>query len=106
MLFRCAEESADQFFKQNSWRIDMDMDKNDFEGKWPLLRSQSKVWWSLITDEDLERVDKAEIKFFEFVSILQLKYALDRQTAKDQIAKRVKEYEIAQEIKVKSVDPR
>jgi hypothetical protein len=84
----------------------MDMDKNDFEGKWQLIRSQSKVWWSLITDVDLERVDKADIKFFEYVNTLQLKYGLERQVAKDQIAKRVKEYEITQKIKVETVDPR
>ncbi|HXD12036.1 MAG TPA: hypothetical protein VN653_18350, partial [Anaerolineales bacterium] len=69
------------------------MDKNEFEGKWQQIRSQSKIWWSRLTDSDLNRVDEAEVKFFEYVSILQLKYALDRQVAKDEIYRHVMEYE-------------
>jgi len=69
------------------------MDKNEFEGKWKIIRDQSKVWWSLITDADLDRVEKADIKFFEYVTILQLKYGLDRQFAKDEVDKRVAEFE-------------
>jgi len=69
------------------------MDKNEFEGKWKQIRSQSKTWWSLLTDSDLNRVDQAEIKFFEYVTILQLKYALDRQVAKDEIGRHMLEYE-------------
>lgn len=69
------------------------MDKNEFEGKWKIIRDQSKVWWSLITDSDLDRVEKADIKFFEYVTILQLKYGLDRQVAKDEIDRHVVEYE-------------
>ena len=69
------------------------MEKNDFEGKWKQIRNQSKIWWSLITDSDLNKVDKAEIKYFEFVTRLQLRYELDRQVAKDSIDRRVAEYE-------------
>jgi hypothetical protein len=69
------------------------MDKNEFEGKWEIIKDQSKVWWSLITDADLKKVEKADIKFFEYVTILQLKYGYDRQVAKDKVAKRVAEYD-------------
>jgi hypothetical protein len=69
------------------------MDKNEFEGKWQQIRGQSKVWWSLITDSDLNKVDKADVKFYEYVTILQLKYRLDRQKAKDEINRHVVEYE-------------
>jgi hypothetical protein len=69
------------------------MDKNEFEDKWPQIHSQSKVWWSLITDSDLDKVQKADIKFFEYVRILQLKYGYDRQSAKDEIGRLVEEYE-------------
>jgi len=69
------------------------MDKNEFEGKWKTIRDQSKVWWSLITDSDLKQVEKADIKFFEYVTILQLKYGYDRQVAKDEVSRRVTEYE-------------
>ena len=69
------------------------MDKNEFENRWEIIKDQSKVWWSLITDADLKQVEQAEIKFFEYVTILQLKYGYDRQVAKDEIAKRVADYD-------------
>ena len=68
------------------------MDKNEFEEKWKIVKDQSKVWWSLITDSDLNKVEKADIKFFEYVTILQLKYGYDREVAKDE-SRRVAEYE-------------
>jgi len=69
------------------------MDQNEFEDKWKIIREQSKVWWSLITDSDLNQVEKADNKFFEYVTILQLKYGYDRQVAKDEVSRRVTEYE-------------
>ena len=69
------------------------MDKNEFEEKWKIVKDQSKVWWSLITDSDLNKVEEADVKFFEYVTILQLKYGYDRQVAKDELSKRVAEYE-------------
>ena len=69
------------------------MDKNEFEGNWGIIKDQSKVWCSLLTDSDLDKVEKAEVKFFEYVSILQLKYGYDRQVAKDEVAQRVAEYQ-------------
>jgi len=74
------------------------MDKNEFEGKWQQIRSQSKLWWSLIRDSDLNKVDQADIKFFEYVTILQLKYAFDRQTAKDEIDRHLAAYEMSLEL--------
>ena len=82
------------------------MDKNEFESKWNKIRSQSKIWWSLITDFDLEQVAKADVKFFEYVTILQLKYALDRQTAKAEIARHLAEYEAMEKVMLEIVDPR
>lgn len=78
------------------------MNKKEFADKWHLIRSQSKVWWSSITDADLDQVDMADDKLYEYVNILQLKYALSRQVAKNKIAGHVKEYEL----KVETVDPR
>jgi len=68
------------------------MDKNEFEGKWKIIKDQSKVWWSLITDADLERVEKADIKLFEYLTILQLKYGYDREAAKDEVDKHVAQF--------------
>ena len=78
------------------------MNKKEFEDRWSLIRSRSKIWWSLITDLDLESVDKAEVKFYEYVNILQSKYAISRQVAKNEIVRHLKEYEV----KVETVDPR
>jgi hypothetical protein len=69
------------------------MDINEFEGKWKLIRGQSKVWWSRITDADLVAVEKAGIKYFKYVTLVQLKYGFDRQVVKDAIDKHVAEYE-------------
>jgi hypothetical protein len=69
------------------------MEKNDFEGKWKQIRSHSKIWWDLITESDLSKVDQAEIKYFEFVTRLQLRYELDRQVAKDKIDRQVAEHD-------------
>jgi len=69
------------------------MDKNEFEEKWKIIKDQSKAWWSLITDSDLNKVEEADVKFFEYLTILQLKYGYDRQVAKDEISRRVAEYE-------------
>jgi hypothetical protein len=73
------------------------MEKNDFESKWRQIRSHSKIWWDLITDSDLDKVDQAEIKYFEFVTRLQLRYELDRQAARDMIDRQVAEYEASLE---------
>ncbi len=69
------------------------MDKNEFEVKWEIIKNQSKIWWSLITDFDLKQVENADIKFFEYVTILQLKYGYDREAAKNEVSRRVTEYE-------------
>ena len=69
------------------------MDKHEFEGKWKQIRSKSKIWWRRITDFDLNKVERAEIKYFEFVTRLQLRYELDRQVTKDIIDRRVAKYE-------------
>jgi hypothetical protein len=69
------------------------MDKNTFEDKWKQIRGQSKGWWSRITDSDLNAVDKAEVKFFKYLSLLQSRYGYDRLHAKAEISRRVTEYE-------------
>jgi hypothetical protein len=71
------------------------MNKIIFEEKWKLIRSQSTRWWSLMADFDLAKVDKAEVKFDKFVTMLQVKYGYTRQKAREEIAKRWAEYEAA-----------
>ena len=69
------------------------MNKAIFEDKWKLIRGQSTEWWSLMAEYDLVKVDKAEVKFDKFVTMLQVKYGTTRQKARDEIGKFWAEYE-------------
>lgn len=69
------------------------MNKTIFEEKWKLIRSQSTAWWSLMTEHDLGKVDKAEVKFDKFVTMLQVKYGYTRQKAREEIGNLWAEYE-------------
>lgn len=71
----------------------MVMNKAMFEEKWTVIRSQSTAWWSLMADYDLVKVDKAEVKFDKFVTMLQVKYGYTRQKAREEIARLWSEYE-------------
>ena len=58
-----------------------------FEEKWKLIRGQINARWSLMVEYDLAKVDKAEVKFDKFVTMLQVKYGYTRQQAKEEIGK-------------------
>jgi hypothetical protein len=61
------------------------VDKSIFEEKWSLIRGQINARWSLMVEYDLIKVDKAEVKFDKFVTMLQVKYGYTRQKARDEI---------------------
>ena len=69
------------------------MNKAIFEDKWKLIRGQSAEWWSLMAEYDLVKVDKAEVKFDKYVTMLQVMYGYTRQKAREEIARRWAEYE-------------
>lgn len=69
------------------------MNKTLFEEKWTLIRGQINAKWNLMVEYDLIKVDKAEVKFDKFVTMLQVKYGHSRQKAKDEIANLWAEYE-------------
>jgi hypothetical protein len=69
------------------------MNKTIFEEKWKLIRSQSTGWWSLMAEYDLNKVDKAEVKFDKYVNMLQVKYGYTRQQAREELSKHWAEYE-------------
>jgi hypothetical protein len=69
------------------------MNKALFEEKWDVIRGQINAKWSLMVEYDLVKVDKAEVKFDKFVTMLQVKYGHTRQKAKDEIGKLWAEYE-------------
>jgi hypothetical protein len=49
------------------------------------------VWWSLLTDDDLNKVDKSPIKFDKYLMILRVKYGYTREHAKEEINRRVRD---------------
>lgn len=71
----------------------MVINKTIFEEKWKQIRGQSTMRWSLMADYDLDKVEKAEVKFDKFVTMLQVKYGYTRQQARDEINRFWAEYE-------------
>jgi hypothetical protein len=69
------------------------VNKDIFDGKWEQIRSQSKVWWSLLTDDDLTKVEKAPVKFDKYIMILRVKYGYTREGARVEINKRMTKLE-------------
>jgi hypothetical protein len=63
----------------------MAINKTVFEENWKEIRSQSTGRWNLMAEHDLIKVDKAEVKFDKFVTMLQVKYGLTRQQAREEI---------------------
>lgn len=68
------------------------INKAIFEENWKLIRDRSTARWSLMADFDLHKVDKAEVKFDKFVTMLQVKSGFTRQQARDEINKFWAEY--------------
>jgi hypothetical protein len=63
----------------------MAMNKALFEENWKEIRSQSTQRWSLMSEHDLVKVDKADVKFDKFVTMLQVKYGLTRELAREEV---------------------
>ncbi len=75
------------------------MNKTIFEGKWSVIRTLITDKWSLMVEYDLNKVDKAEVKFDKFVTMLQVKYGYTRQEAREKIGVLWAEYEASNKIK-------
>ena len=67
----------------------MNVTKEIFEDKWEKIRAQSKVWWSLFTDDDLKKVEKAPIKRDKYAMMLRVKYGYSHERAREEINKRI-----------------
>lgn len=67
----------------------MKLNKDIFEAKWEQIRPQSRVWWSLLTEDDLDKVEKAPNKFDKYIMILRVKYGYTREHAREQIDTRI-----------------
>ena len=66
------------------------MNKDVFRGNWKQLQGKAKVWWSKLTDDDL---DKVTGQFDIFIGLLQEKYGYSREQAEEQIEKRMQAFE-------------
>jgi hypothetical protein len=75
------------------------VNKTIFEEKWTLIRTLITPKWSLMVEYDLNKVDKAEVKFDKFVTMLQVKYGYTRQEARERIGALLAEYEASNKIK-------
>lgn len=69
------------------------MDKAIFEENWKVIRGQINTRWSLMAEYDLVKVDKADVKFNKFVTMLQVKYGYTRKQAREEIGNLWVEYE-------------
>ena len=71
----------------------MNISKELFENKWAQIRAQSRVWWSLFTEADLVKVEKAPVKRDKYAMMLRVKYGYSHERAREEISRRVAELE-------------
>jgi uncharacterized protein YjbJ (UPF0337 family) len=67
----------------------LNLNKDVFENKWEQIRAQSKIWWGLVSDEDLNKVEKAPIKRDKYAMMLRVKYGYTHERAREEISKRL-----------------
>lgn len=62
------------------------MGKTILEGMWKDIRGKAKVWWSRLTDNDLDRIAG---KFDVLVGVLQERYGFSRRQAVQEVSQRI-----------------
>ncbi len=72
----------------------MKVNNDVFENNWGQIRAQSKAWWSLFDESDLNKVEKAPIKRDKYVMLLRVKYGYTYERAREEINKRIAELEV------------
>jgi hypothetical protein len=68
------------------------INKTIFEENWKLIREQATERWSLMADYDLNKVDKAGVKFDKFVTMLRVKYGYTQEKAREEVGRFWAEY--------------
>jgi len=71
----------------------MNVNEDVFENKWEQIRAQSQVWWSLFSEDDLNKVEKAPVKRAKYAMMLRVKYGYTQQRAKEEINQRITDLE-------------
>ena len=72
----------------------MNVNKDVFENKWEQIRAQSKMWWGLFSDDDLNKVAKAPVKRDKYAMMLRVKYGYTHERAREEISKRITDLEV------------
>ena len=67
----------------------MNVNKDMFEAKWEQIRVQTQVWWSLFSEDDLKKVEKAPVKLDKYAMMLRTKYGYTYERARQEINRRV-----------------
>jgi hypothetical protein len=75
------------------------MNKTVFEENWVVIRTLLHDRWDLMVEYDLLKVDKADVKFDKFVTMLQVKYGYARPKAREEIAKLWADYQADHKVK-------
>ena len=71
----------------------MNVNKDVFENKWEQIRAQSKAWWSLFSEDDLNKVEKATVKRDKYTMLLRVKYGYTHERAQEEINKHITDLE-------------
>jgi hypothetical protein len=71
----------------------MNVNRDVFENKWEQIRAQSKGWWSLFSEDDLNKVAKAPIKRDKYAMMLRVKYGYTHERAREEINKHITDLE-------------
>jgi hypothetical protein len=72
----------------------MHVSKDVFESKWEQIRSQSKAWWGLFSEDDLNKVARAPIKRDKYAMMLRVKYGYTHERAKEEINRRITDLDV------------
>jgi len=71
----------------------MNVNKDVFENKWEQIRAQSRVWWGLFSEDDLNKVAKAPIKRDKYAMMLRVKDGYTHERAREEISQRITDLE-------------
>lgn len=72
----------------------MSVNKDLFDNKWEQIRAQSKMWWGLFSEDDLNKVANAPIKRDKYAMMLRVKYGYTQERAREEINKRIMDLEV------------
>ena len=73
--------------------MNVNVNKVIFENRWENIRAQSKVWWSLFTEENLKKVEKPPVKLDKYAVMVRMKYGYTHERAREEINQRIAMHE-------------